>query len=70
MYLKVTIGDNNDSNYKHERIEKVSKDDYFALKDYDSEDYDEVWERLCNCIDDGSEPDDWFVDRIEFIQVI
>ena len=70
MYIRVTIKDNQDSNYKHERIVKISEDDFFTLRDYDSEDYDEAWDRLCNCIDDGNEPDDWFVGRIEFIQVI
>lgn len=64
--LIVTISDNNNTNYKHDVVVKVNEDDYFTLKDYECEDYDNAWNRLCEQIENTGEPDDWFIDHIEF----
>ena len=65
--LLVTIGDNNDTNYKHDVVIKVNEDDYFTLKNYEFEDYDDAWNRLCEQIEHTDEPDDWFIDKIKFM---
>jgi hypothetical protein len=65
--LLVTISDNNNTDYKHEVAVKVNVDDYFTLKDYEMEDYDNAWDRLCKQIENTGEPDDWFIDGIKFM---
>lgn len=67
MRILVTIRDNYDENYKHEITMEVSDNDYFTLKDYDCEDYDGAWDRLCSRIDNTGEPEDWYIDHIKFI---
>lgn len=67
MYITVVFGDNNNPGWEHEVQQKVSEEDYNALKNYDMESYDDAWERLCDKFENVTWlPADWFIDTLKF----
>lgn len=66
-FIHVHIKDNDDKNFEYIHATHVSAEEYETLKNYDAEDYDMVWDRLCERIDrvmPASRPD-WYIDTID-----
>lgn len=65
--IKVKIGDNDNPTYHKEIFVHISERDYRVLQEFDMDEYDSVWDRLCNTIDEQNNlPTDWFIDGIKF----
>ena len=70
--LKITLGDDNNSNYKRDVEIEVSGTMYLILQDKMSvcswEEYNEAWDDMCDMIDRKYRdlPREWFIDKIEF----
>lgn len=63
----VTVGDDNNSQYKEEVELEVSTSMYYNLKECGDE-YDECWDKLCDMIGNSvSElPYSWFINKIKY----
>ena len=65
--IKIEIKDNYDNNYNKVIYLYIDDDDYKILKNYEMEDYDRVWDNLCDMIEENYEdlPSDWYIDRLK-----
>lgn len=64
--IRIEIKDNYDKNFKKTIYEYIYEDDYKILKNYDSEDYDRVWDNLIELIEEiyTDLPYDWYIDTL------
>lgn len=63
----VTIKDNDGTEFSYTTTVQVSAIDYRTLQDYEMDEYDDAWDRLCAIFERMSGlPDDWYIDHIEF----
>ena len=70
MRIKVHLRSNCNQNFHTVFIYDISERNYRILKNYESDEYDEVWDKLCDDIEQKSVPGtldpDWYIDYIEF----
>lgn len=64
-WIDVTIRDNDNKDFAFVYSAKISQTDFATLNDYDSENYEEVWDRLCNRIEKVMPSHvNWYIDGI------
>lgn len=69
MKIHVDLKSNSDNNFHRVFVYDIPTIDYNVLKNYDDELYDEVWDRLCERIENETVPTldpDWYIDGIDF----
>lgn len=68
--IHVDLKSNSNNNFHRVYIYNVTDDDYATLKRYDDDRYEEVWDRLCDRIEQesvlGALDPDWYIDRIDY----
>ena len=68
--IKIDLKSNLNPNFHTIFFLYISDTDYKILQDYDMDEYDDAWDRLCDSIERYSVPGtlapDWYIDHIDF----
>ena len=65
--ITIIIKDNSDETYMKQIFVYLETEKINVLKNYNSDQYDTVWDRLCDHISMTYRlPDDWYIDHIDF----
>lgn len=66
--IYVHIRDNQDENFTLIHPMNVTPEEYTILRNYDMDEYDEVYDKICDTIERmmSHDRDDWYIDTIKF----